>query len=96
MPLSEAERDVLRSEANVSALPQPSPKWVGWIDAVYQLWLQRRRIARWAALALLLSAPVAWHYPKYESTAQIMPPDSGSSSLASIVPAAISKSPGLM
>jgi uncharacterized protein involved in exopolysaccharide biosynthesis len=96
MPLSEAEREVLRSEANGSTLPQPSPKWVGWTDAVYQLWLQRRRIARWAALAFLLSAPVAWHYPKYESTAQIMPPDSGSSSLASIVPAAISKSPGLM
>jgi len=96
MPLSEAEREVLRSEANGSALPQPSPKWLGWTDAVYQLWLQRRRIARWAALAFLLSAPVAWHYPKYESTAQIMPPDSASSSLASIVPAAISKSPGLM
>jgi uncharacterized protein involved in exopolysaccharide biosynthesis len=96
MPLSEAEREVLRSEANVSALPQPSPKWLGWTDAVYQLWLQRRRIARWAVLAFLLSAPVAWHYPKYESTAQIMPPDSAGSSLASIVPAAISKSPGLM
>ncbi len=96
MPLSEAERDVLRSEANGSALPQPSPKWLGWTDAVYQLWLQRRRIARWALLALLVSIPVAWHYPKYESTAQIMPPDSAGSSLASIVPAAISKSPGLM
>jgi len=96
MPLSEAEREVLRSEAEGSALPQPSPKWVGWTDAVYQLWLQRSRIARWAALAFLLSAPVAWHYPKYESTAQIMPPDSGSASLASIMPAAISKSPGLM
>ncbi|HEV8180909.1 MAG TPA: lipopolysaccharide biosynthesis protein, partial [Candidatus Angelobacter sp.] len=96
MPLSEAEREVLRSEANGTALPQPSPKWLGWTDAVYQLWLQRRRIARWAALAFLLSAPVAWHYPKYESTAQIMPPDSAGSSLASIMPAAISKSPGLM
>jgi len=96
MPLSEAEREVLRSEADGSALPQPSPKWVGWTDAVYQLWLQRRRIARWAVLALLLSAPVAWHYPKYESTAQIMPPDSAGSSLASIMPAALSKSPGLM
>lgn len=96
MPLSEAEREVLRSEANGTALPQPSPKWLGWTDAVYQLWLQRRGIARWAALAFVLSIPVAWHYPKYESTAQIMPPDSAGSSLASIVPAAISKSPGLM
>ncbi|HEX4604679.1 MAG TPA: lipopolysaccharide biosynthesis protein, partial [Candidatus Angelobacter sp.] len=41
------------------------------------------------------SAAAAWRYPKFESTAQIMPPDSGNSGLASIVPA-LSKSPGLI
>ena len=96
MPLSEAERDVLHGDATRSQLQEASPRWLGWTDAVYQLWLQRGRIARWAALAFVLSLPVAWRYPKYESTAQIMPPDSGNSSLASIVPAALSKSPGLM
>jgi len=94
MPLSEAEREDLRNEANES-LPRPSPQWLGWTDAVYQLWLQRRQIARWAALGFVLSLAVAWRYPKYESTAQIMPPDSGNSGLASIVPA-LSKSPGLI
>ena len=74
MPLSEAEREVLSSEANGSQLPAPSPQWLGWTDAVYRLWLQRRQIARWVALAFLLSVAVAWRYPKYESTAQIMPP----------------------
>jgi capsule polysaccharide export protein KpsE/RkpR len=95
MPLSEAEREVLSNEANGSQLPKAGPSWLGWTDAVYRLWLQRGQIARWSALGLVLSAVVAYRYPKYESTAQIMPPESGNSSLASIVPA-LSKSPGLI
>jgi capsule polysaccharide export protein KpsE/RkpR len=95
MPLSEAEREGLSGEAHGSQLPKPSPQWLGWTDAVYRLWLQRGQIARWAAVGFLLSLAVAWRYPKYESTAQIMPPDSGNSGLASLVPA-LAKSPGLI
>ena len=95
MPLSEAEREVLRSEANGTPLPKPSPRWLGWTDALYHLWLQRRQIARWVVLGFVLSLVAAWRLPKYESTAQIMPPDSGNSGLASLVPA-LSKSPGLI
>jgi uncharacterized protein involved in exopolysaccharide biosynthesis len=95
MPLSEAEREVLRSEANGTQLPAPSPSWLGWTDALYHLWLQRRQIFRWVVLGFILSLVVAWRYPKYESTAQIMPPDSSGSGLASLLPA-LSKSPGLI
>ena len=95
MPLSEAEREVLRSEANGTSLPAPSPNWLRWTDALYHLWLQRRQIFRWVVLGFVLSLVVAWRYPKYESTAQIMPPDSGGSGLASLLPA-LSKSPGLI
>jgi capsule polysaccharide export protein KpsE/RkpR len=95
MPLSEAEREVLRSEADGPQLPKPSPRWLGWTDALYHLWLQRRQIFRWVVLGFVLSLIVAWRYPKFESTAQIMPPDSGGSGLASLVPA-LSKSPGLI
>ena len=95
MPLSEAEREVLRSEANGTQLSAPSPGWLRWTDALYHLWLQRRQIFRWVLLGFVLSLIVAWRYPKYESTAQIMPPDSGGSGLASLVPA-LSKSPGLI
>ncbi|HEY2912109.1 MAG TPA: lipopolysaccharide biosynthesis protein [Candidatus Angelobacter sp.] len=95
MPLSEAEREVLRSEANGTQLPAPSPSWLRWTDALYHLWLQRRQIFRWVVLGFILSLVVAWRYPKYESTAQIMPPDSGGSGLASLLPA-LSKSPGLI
>ena len=95
MPLSEAEREVLRSEANGTQLPAPSPGWLRWTDALYHLWLQRRQIFRWVVLGFVLSLIVAWRYPKYESTAQIMPPDSGGSGLSSLLPA-LSKSPGLI
>ncbi|HET9164452.1 MAG TPA: lipopolysaccharide biosynthesis protein, partial [Candidatus Angelobacter sp.] len=95
MPLSEAEREVLRSEANGAQLSAPSPSWLRWTDALYRLWLQRRQIFRWVVLGFVLSLIVAWRYPKFESTAQIMPPDSGGSGLASLVPA-LSKSPGLI
>lgn len=95
MPLSEAERDVLANEARGAELPKPSPRWLGWTDALYRLWLQRNRIMRWGLVGLILAIPVAWRYPKYESTVQIMPPDSGTSGLASMLPA-LSKSPALM
>jgi capsule polysaccharide export protein KpsE/RkpR len=95
MPLSEAEREVLRSEANGAQLSAPSPSWLRWTDALYHLWLQRRQIFRWVVLGFVLSLFFAWRYPKFESTAQIMPPDSGGSGLASLVPA-LSKSPGLI
>ena len=95
MPLSEAEREVLRSEADGAQLSAPSPSWLRWTDALYHLWLQRRQIFRWVLLGFLLSLFVAWRYPKYQSTAQIMPPDSGGSGLSSLIPA-LSKSPGLI
>lgn len=94
MPLSEADREVLSSEANGHPLSMDAPLSLGWIDIVYRLWSQRWQIGRWAALAFVLSAGVAWRYPKYESTAQIMPPDGGGSGLAALLPA-LTKSPGL-
>jgi hypothetical protein len=95
MPLSQADREVLGREPNEHQLPLHIAPSMGWIDTVYQLWSQRVQIARWACVGLVLSLAVAWRYPKYESTAQIMPPDSGNSGLASLVPA-LSKSPGLI
>jgi capsule polysaccharide export protein KpsE/RkpR len=95
MPLSQADREVLGREPHEHQLPLHIAPSLGWIDIVYQLWSQRAQIARWACLGLVLSLAVAWRYPKYESTAQIMPPDSGNSGLASLVPA-LSKSPALI
>src|SRR5262249_13138539 len=93
MPLSEADREVFTREANAQ-MPKPG-QWLGWTEVIFHLWLQRGRIARWIALGFLLSLFVAWRYPKYDSTVQIMPPDGGSSNgLAALIPA-LAKSPGL-
>src|SRR5579859_2612851 len=92
MPLSEAEREVITREAEANRLPKPT-QWTGWTDAFYRLWLQRRRIGRWILVGLLLSGFLAWRYPKFESTVQIMPPDGGPSGLAALLPA-LSKAPG--
>lgn len=96
MPLSEADREILNGTSNENSLPHPAPMWLGWVDAAYQLWSQRWRIARWGLLALVLSAGVAWKYPKYESTTQIMPPDGGGGGLSALLPAALSKTPSLI
>ena len=94
MPLSEADREILTRETSHAQMPKPG-QWLSWTEVVFRLWLQRRRIARWVVLGFLLSVFVAWRYPKYDSTVQIMPPDGGSSSgLAALIPA-LTKSPGL-
>ena len=94
MPLSEAERDVLTREANVSPISKPAPQWLGWTEALYRLWAQRGKIALWIAVGFALSVFVGWRYPKFESTAQIMPPDSSGSGLAAMIPA-LTKSPAM-
>src|SRR3954468_22859876 len=86
MPLSEAEREVLRGEANGTQLSAPSPSWLRWTDALYHLWLQRRQIFRWVLLGFVLSLIVAWRYPKYESTARIIPRTGAVSALPSLFP----------
>jgi len=91
MPLSEADREVLTGRANGGQLPTP---WLGWPNAFYQLWLRRAGIGRWVLVGFLLSLFVAWRYPKFESTVQIMPPEGASSGLAALLPA-LTKSPGL-
>src|SRR5215472_2468494 len=95
MPLSETEREVLTREASSSQLPKPA-QWLGWTEAIFRLWLQRWRIARWVAVGFVLSLMVGLRYPKYDSTVQIMPPDSGSSGsgLAALLPT-LTKSPAL-
>ena len=95
MPLSEAERELISTEARARQLPKPT-HWIGWTEALYRLSFKRWQIAAWVAVGFLLSVYVGYRYPKYESTVQIMPPDggSGSSGLAALLPA-LTKSPGL-
>ena len=86
---------LLRDGDNGHFNPGSPTNWKDWNAAAGHLWSQRRHILRWLLVGLLLSAGVAFIYPKYESTVQIMPPDSGGSGLAALALPAISKMPGL-
>jgi len=69
-----------RLDAPVS---QYNPPDEAWVSNLALLWTRRRLLARVAALALVLSAVVAFLLPKqYESTTRIMPPEQTSGSAA--------------
>jgi len=80
---------------NSQSNPTSPISWKNWNTAGDRLWLRRRSIFKWTLAGLLLSAFVAVFYPKYESTVQIMPPDTGSNSALALALPALSKSPGL-
>lgn len=71
----------------------PERRSYAWVDIINRLWSQRRRIAKWALVGLVLSSYFAWRYCKYEATVALMPPDS-QSGLSSLLPA-LSKMPGI-
>ena len=71
---------------------EPLPNWVG--NATL-LWEARRRLARIAAIAFVVSLGIAFIIPKhYEATARIMPPDQGGGG-AAVIAALAGKASGL-
>lgn len=59
---------------------EPTPNWV---CNANRLWVHRRLLAQVCGVSLVLSALLAFLLPKqYESTARLMPPESGGSSAA--------------
>jgi len=94
VPLSETTREVLEREDH--DLAEPEVHWSTWPEALDRLWMQRRRILVWILVGVMLSIPLAWRLPKYQSTAQLMPPDNNSGAgLAALALPTLSKSPGL-
>ncbi len=49
------------------------------LEAAHLLWARRGAIGLWLVAGLVISGLVAWRVGKYEATAQLMPPDIGSS-----------------
>ncbi len=94
MPLREAEREVLSSQANDDLLA-PANRESKWVETINRMWDRRSQVARWTAVGLVLTAVLAWRLPKYESTVQIMPPDNATSGLAALALPALAKTPSL-
>ena len=67
----------------ISTKAQPMANWVRNANL---LWDHRRQLAKVAAVALFLSAAIAFLTPKrYESVARLMPPEQPSSGAATLV-----------
>src|SRR5690348_15818651 len=95
MFFKEHEQRLFSSRAKMNQ-PQTVPTdWSDWIAAAERLWYFRRRILVFLLIGGLFSALLCFRLPKYESTVQIMPPDSSSSGLAALALPALSKMPGL-
>lgn len=92
MPLTEAERELAGNGDGLFVAPD---RWTAAVEIIDLLWLHRRRILAWVLIGLVLSGIVAWRYPKYEATAQLMPPSGGApGGLAALAFPMLSKAPG--
>lgn len=90
MPLTEK-----REERTADSFLAPGQVWNDWISALERLWSARKTIIVSVAVGLCASIPLSFLVPKYESTVQIMPPDSAGSGLAALALPTLSKMPGL-
>jgi uncharacterized protein involved in exopolysaccharide biosynthesis len=95
MLLRDGDSEPVITRGNGHFNPGSSVNWRDWNTAAGHLWSQRGYILRWVLIGLFLSLGVAFLYPKYESTVQIMPPESGGGGLAALALPAITKMPGL-
>jgi capsule polysaccharide export protein KpsE/RkpR len=97
MPLSEQEPRLAPSQRRTrETIDSARPiVWSDWMVAAERLWYFRTRLLVFVLLGGIVSGFLCFFIPKYESTAQIMPPDSSPSGLAALALPALSKMPGL-
>src|SRR5258708_8070459 len=95
MLLRDGDSEAVTTPDNGHFNPGSPVSWRDWNAAAGHLWSQRRYSVGWVVIGRVLSAGGAFVYPKYESTVQIMPPDSGGGGLAALALPAITKMPGL-
>jgi capsule polysaccharide export protein KpsE/RkpR len=70
-----------------------SDKLREWLDIAEYLWSRRVTVFWWTLVGTALSGLLAYKLCLYEATAQVMPPDSGSGNLSSLVPSLL-RAPG--
>jgi hypothetical protein len=87
---SEIERELSAEDDRLT----PRRRSYVWVDIVNRLLSRWRRIAVWTVVGLCTTPFFIWKYCSYEATVALMPPDSGQSGLAGLLPA-LSKVPGL-
>ncbi len=80
MPLTETEKELQIESNGISGIKAHDEHGSSWTETVLRLWSQRLRIGIWTLVGMIVSAGLATIISKYEATAQLMPPEGGSSS----------------
>jgi uncharacterized protein involved in exopolysaccharide biosynthesis len=86
MPLRETEAGAPALPSRDNNLAAHTERRPAWPELVDRLWSQRRTIAKWVLLGLLVSVLVALLGGKYQATVQLMPPDTSSGGLGGLLP----------
>jgi capsule polysaccharide export protein KpsE/RkpR len=95
MPLTEAERELQIGANGTSGIPSSDHPRFSWTEIILRLWSHRIRIGAWTLVGIIMFLGLAFFVPKYEATAQLMPPDGNApSGLAALAAPLLGKADG--
>jgi len=95
MPMGRTTNEVLVERRRDSDMAEKFVEMQRWSAVAEHLWSRRIRILLWTLVGTALSVVLAWRLCKFESTVQLMPPDSGGGGLAALALPNLIKSPAL-
>src|SRR6516225_8383601 len=93
MPMGVTNEILVANEEENREARSRSDKLREWLDIAEYLWSRRVTVFWWTLVGTALSGLLAYKLCLYEATAQVMPPDSGSGNLSSLVPSLL-RAPG--
>src|SRR5512146_551298 len=95
MPMGRTTNEVLVEQHRDRDIDDKLVEIQRWSAVARHLWSRRLRVLLWSLAGALISAVLTLHFCKFESTVQIMPPDSGGGGLSALALPGLMKSPSL-
>ena len=95
MPMGRSTNEVLVEQHRDRDIDDKLVEIQRWSAVAEHLWSRRVRVLLWTLAGTLLSAVLTLHFCKFESTVQIMPPDTSSGGLSAMALPSLLKTPAL-
>jgi capsule polysaccharide export protein KpsE/RkpR len=95
MPMGRTTNEVLVEQHRDRDIDDKLVEIERWSAVARHLWSRRLRLLLWTLAGTLISAVLTLHFCKFESTVQIMPPDSGGGGLSALALPGLMKTPSL-
>jgi len=95
MPMGRTTNEVLVEQHRDREIDDKLVEIQRWSAIAGHLWSRRIRVLLWTLAGALLSAVLTLHFCKFESTVQIMPPDTGGGGLSALALPGLMKTPAL-